>query len=77
MWPSHYRVIVIISIIIMGPASCLVRVEPVWCIEGYSVVGPLCIIREVPELVYLNAVLLIVSWLGPLTRHNKKEKKIE
>ena len=39
--------------------------------------GPLCIIGKGPELVDLNVFLLIVSGLGPLTRQNKKEKKIE
>ena len=44
---------------------------------GHSVVGPLYITCKGPELVDLNVFLLIVSWLGPLTRQDKKEKKIE
>ena len=65
------------SFIIMVPASCPEKVEMTWCTGGYFVVGPLCIIGKGPELVDLNVFLLIVSGLGPLTRQNKKEKKIE
>ena len=65
------------SIIIMGLASCPEKVELAWCTGDYSVVGLLCIIRKGHEMVDLNIFLLIISWLGPLTRQNKKEKKIE
>ena len=38
---------------------------------------PLCMICKGPELVDLNVFLVIISWLGLLTRQNKKENKIE
>ena len=58
-----------------GQASCPEKVEPNGCIVGYSVVGPLYMIRKGPELVDLNVFLLTVSWLGLLIKQNKKEKK--
>ena len=75
-WYSHYRVIIIMLITIMGPASCPEKVELAWCTGGYSVGGQLCIIWKRPELDDLNIFLLIVSRLGPLTRQNKKKLRL-
>ena len=58
-----------------GQASSPEKVEPDGCIVGYSVVGPLYMIRKGPEFLDLNVVLLTVSWLGLLIKQNKKEKK--
>ena len=75
-WSTYYSAFIIMSII-MGQASCPEKVQLAWCIVGYSVVAPLCIIYKGPELVDLNVFLLTVSWLALLVRQNKKEKKIE